>query len=120
LGTLEELHTRYRDRVSFLIVYVKEAHPADGWVVAENVDAGISLLDPTTPGERAACAVRIETKIPTAIDALDNAVASAYGGWPDRLYLVGADGRIAYQGDDGPFGFHADELGDALARSCGP
>lgn len=32
------------------------------------------------------------------LDELDNEVASRYGGWPDRLYLVGADGRIAYQG----------------------
>lgn len=120
MGTLEELHERYRDRVSFLLVYVKEAHPADGWVLEENVEAGISVLDPSTPGERAACAARVETSIPAALDGLDNAVASVYGGWPDRLYLVGADGRIEYQGGEGPFGFDAAELGDALARCCGP
>ena len=49
-----------------------------------------------------------------AIDGLDNAVASAYGGWPDRLYLVGRDGRIAYQGDEGPFGFKPEELERAI------
>ena len=49
-----------------------------------------------------------------AIDGLDNAVASAYGGWPDRLYLVGRDGRIAYQGGEGPFGFKPAELERAI------
>jgi hypothetical protein len=52
--------------------------------------------------------------MPTVVDGIDNAVASAYGGWPDRLYLVGADGRIAFQGGEGPFGFKPDELERAL------
>jgi hypothetical protein len=54
--------------------------------------------------------------MPLAIDEVDNAVTSAYGGWPDRLYLVGADGRIAYQGGEGPFGFKPEELQAAIER----
>lgn len=54
--------------------------------------------------------------MPTVIDGVDNAVASAYGGWPDRLYLVGADMRIAYQGGEGPFGFKPDELERAIEQ----
>ena len=52
--------------------------------------------------------------MPMVVDAVDNAVASAYGGWPDRLYLVGRDGRIAYRGGEGPFGFKPNELGAAI------
>jgi hypothetical protein len=26
-------------------------------------------------------------------------------GWPDRLYVIARDGRIAYKSDPGPFGF---------------
>ena len=52
--------------------------------------------------------------MPTVIDGVDNKVAWAYGGWPDRLYLIDADGRIAYQGGEGPFGFKPDELGAAI------
>ena len=51
--------------------------------------------------------------------AVDNAVASAYGGWPDRLYLIRRDGRIAYQGGEGPFGFKPDELEQAIERELG-
>ena len=54
--------------------------------------------------------------MPAAIDGVDNAVASAYGGWPDRLYLIGSDGRIVFQGGEGPFGFKPDELERAIAQ----
>ena len=83
-----------------------------------NREEDIAVDDPTTADERAAvaqaCAVRLRLTMPTVIDELDNAVASAYGGWPDRLYLIDADGRIAYQGGEGPFGFKPDELAAAI------
>ena len=120
MGALEELHDRYAGQVAFLIVYIKEAHPEDGWVLADNRREGVAVLDATTLEERAAaaqaCAMRLRTRIPTALDALDDKVASRYGGWPDRLYLVGRDGRIAYQGGEGPFGFLPDELAAAIER----
>jgi hypothetical protein len=54
--------------------------------------------------------------MPMVVDRVDNAVASAYGGWPDRLYLVRRDGRIAFQGGEGPFGFKPEELQRAIER----
>jgi hypothetical protein len=106
--------------VSFLAVYVKEAHPEDGWILTENVRSGISVTDPTTAAERDAvadlCATGLRLAMPMAVDGLDNAVTSAYGGWPDRLYLVRADGRIAYRGGEGPFGFKPAELEAAIER----
>jgi hypothetical protein len=118
LGALEALHGRHSDAVAFLIVYIKEAHPEDGWVLTYNRRAGIALRDPTSPAERAgaaeSCALRMRTSIPTLVDGLDNAVARLYGGWPDRLYLVGRDGRIAFQGGEGPFGFRPELLERAI------
>jgi len=111
---------RYRERVEFLVVYVKEAHPEDGWVEPTNRRSGIRVVDPTSEEERAAvaqtCAVRMRIQIPVAVDGVDNRVASAYGGWPDRLYLVGRDGRVAFQGGEGPFGFKPAELEAAIER----
>jgi hypothetical protein len=102
---------------------VKEAHPEEGWVLSENRDAGIVVHDPLTDEERdsvaAACAVALRLDMPMAIDAVDNEVARAYGGWPDRLYLLGADGRIAYQGGEGPWGFKPEELEAAIERELG-
>ena len=118
MGALEELYDRHGERIAFFVVYIKEAHPEDGWALTDNRADEIALVDPVTLDERAvaadACAVRLQTRIPILLDELDNAVASAYGGWPDRLYLIGRDGRVAFQGGEGPFGFKPEELASAI------
>ena len=55
-------------------------------------------------------------RMPMVIDGVDNAVASAYGGWPDRLYLIGREGAIAFQGGEGPFEFKPEALERAIER----
>ena len=118
MGELEELYERHRDEVAFFIVYIREAHPEDGWVLADNRREEIALADPTSLDERAAaadaCVVRLRTRIPVLLDGVDDAVALAYGGWPDRLYLIGRDGRVAFQGGRGPDGFKPEELAAAI------
>jgi hypothetical protein len=118
LGELEALHESYRDRVAFFVVYVREAHPEDGWVLTSNREAGITVADPTTNSDRElvaeTCAMRLEIAMPVLLDDVDDEVARQYGGWPDRLYLVDRDGRIAFQGGEGPFGFKPDELAAAI------
>jgi hypothetical protein len=118
LGALHDLYDRYLDRVAFFIVYIKEAHPEDGWVVIDNRADDIRVVDPTTADERAdvadACVLRASIRIPVLVDGADNAVASAYGGWPDRLYLIGRDGGVAFQGEMGPFGFEPSQLAGAI------
>jgi len=114
------MHAQYEDRVAFFVVYIREAHPEDGWVLASNRGEGISVQDPATYAERAevaeTCAIRLRLRIPVLLDGLDDAVARAYGAWPDRLYLVGRDGHIAFRGEEGPFGFRPAELAAAIER----
>jgi hypothetical protein len=111
---------RYRDRAEFLVVYIKEAHPEDGWVEQTNRRSGIRIVDPTQAEERASvaqtCALRMRIRMPVVVDGIDNRVASVYGGWPDRLYLIGRDGRVAFQGAQGPFGFKPADLEAAIER----
>ncbi len=118
MGELEELYDRHGDAVAFFIVYIREAHPEDGWVLADNRREEIALADPVSLDERAvaadACVVRLRTRIPVLLDNVDDTVALAYGGWPDRLYLIGRDGRVAFQGDRGPDGFKPAELAAAI------
>ena len=120
MGELERLHNRFGEDVAFFIVYIKEAHPEDGWVLEENRDEGIALTDPTTADERAdaaaTCAIRLKTTIPVLLDGADDMVAAAYGGWPDRLYLIDRDGQVAFQGEEGPSGFRPKELEAAIER----
>lgn len=124
MAALESLHDRFGDGVAFFIVYIKEAHPEDGWVLNVNREAEIAVEDPTSDQGRAevatTCAVRLRMQIPVLLDGLDNRVAGAYGGWPDRLYLIGRNGRIAFQGEMGPFGFKPELLEAAIEKELGP
>jgi hypothetical protein len=110
---------RYAGQIDFLVVYIREAHPEDGWVVSMNRTDGIELDDPTSTEERAdvavTCALRLEITMPVVVDEIDDAIASAYGALPDRLYLVGRGGHIAFQGDRGPWGFQPADLDNAIA-----
>ncbi len=123
MGELEELYDSHGAEVAFFIVYIREAHPEDGWVLEENREDAIALADPTSLTERAeaaeACVVRLRTRIPVLLDDVDDEVALAYGGWPDRLYLIGCDGTVAFQGEAGPDGFKPEELAQAIQVELG-
>ena len=118
MGAIHELWERYREQVEFYVVYIREAHPEDGWVVTINRDQGITPTDPTSDDERlevaTACALNMKIRIPVVVDEIDDTVARAYGALPDRLYLVGAGGHIVFQGGAGPMGFKPPELEAAI------
>ena len=48
------------------------------------------------------------------IGSLDNDVEEKYISLPMRLFLLDRDGRIAYTGERGPFGFNPDSWEEAL------
>ena len=75
--------------------------------------------DPLTLDERKDVAEVCMTKlalepIPALVDDMQDTANTAYEAWPDRLFLVGRDGRIAYKGGPGPWGFLPDELEEAI------
>lgn len=114
------LRGRFGDRVEFFVVYIREAHPTDAWQVEANEHEGVLFAQPTTIEKRIevanACALRLELSIPTLVDDIGNSTDVKYYALPDRLYLVGKDGRIAFRGAPGPFGFIAAELEQAIVR----
>ena len=118
MGELEELYDRHGDEVAFFIVYIREAHPEDGWVLADNRREEIALVGSDLARgarRRRGCLRRAPADAhPVLLDDVDDAVALAYGGWPDRLYLIGRDGRVAFQGERGPDGFKPAELAAAI------
>ena len=123
LGSLHDLYDKYRDTVQFLVVYIREAHPEDGWVIGSNRDNGIALNDPTNNDERleaaTACALRLKIRMPVVVDEIDDQIASAYGALPDRLYLIDEAGNVAFQGERGPWGFSPPDLEAAIQTLIG-
>jgi len=109
--------------VAFLTVYITEAHPSDIWQMQSNIKDQVVFASPKNEEERAyiarACVRKLGIKFPSVLDEFGNGTEKAYTGWPDRLYLIDANGRIVYKSKPGPFGFEPDQLGAALARTVG-
>jgi hypothetical protein len=105
---------RYADRATFRTVYIKEAHPEDEWQMDSNEEEDVCYVQPRSLDDRLRIArdfaERFDYGMPLLVDGLDNGAMHLYSGWPERLYVIGADGRIAYKGEPGPFGFEPDEV----------
>lgn len=98
---------------------MREAHPLDG-----PMPSTFGLVeDPLTDAERLAlagtCVDELDLPMPALVDRVDDKVARAYGGWPDRLYLIGKDGKVAYAGGKGPQGFDPEAWAKAIATELG-
>ena len=103
---LNEIYAKYKDRCRFYLVYIREAHPTDGWALPKNK---FQITDPKSEEERRKVArefaAQLKVTIPILVDTIDDKVESVYNGWPDRIYIVDQEGRIAHKGNPGPGGF---------------
>jgi len=117
---LNKLHQKYKDRIAFHVVYIQEAHSSDFWQMAVNERDGVVYAEPRSAEQRhnvaAACVRNLKIEFPAVVDGIDNATEIAYTAWPDRLYLIGADGRVAWKSRPGPFGFNTAVLEKAIER----
>lgn len=127
-GRLHDLYLRFGAQVQFLHVYILEAHPTDGWWLGAGLSrrlvqrfsprVALDVASPKTLDERRAIARRMQAAldydIPLLVDEMDNAVAKAYAALPNRLFLIGMDGRVIYRGGPGPYGFSPKALGEAI------
>ncbi len=115
---LNELYDTYGDRVAFLMIYIREAHPANGWQVPNNLIENVIFEEPTTDDERAevasACQIALDIEMPMFLDSIDNDIDRKYVGLPMRQFLIDAEGKVVYAGDKGPFGWNDEAFEDAL------
>ena len=87
-------------------------------------DADFCIRQPATFEARCAAARLMAPKlgltIPTLVDGMDDAAARAFSAWPERIYVVHRDGRVAHAGAPGPWGFKPEEAEQALHHLLGP
>lgn len=126
--SIHDLYREYQDRVQFLMIYIREAHPTDGWWLGGGIfgklirfyapKTATEIVDPQSIEERRAvagqCEEALKYGVRTYVDEMDDPVSKAYAAKPTRLYLVGVDGRVAYVGGLGPYGFKPAELKTAI------
>ena len=115
---MEEIYARFKDRMEFFVVYVQEAHPTDGWQTDSNVEAGVLFRQHQSYQEReevaASCSIDLHISLPVLIEEMNNDIDDAYGAAPERLYIVDAQGKVAYHGGSGPQFFDLDEWEEAM------
>jgi hypothetical protein len=113
------LYKEYQDRAAFFVVYIREAHPSDAWQLPSNVRDEVVYASPADSREREnlanVCVVKLGIEMPALVDNFDDSTDTAYSGWPDRLYVVDRDGKIAFKSPPGPYGFKPADLERALA-----
>jgi Iodothyronine deiodinase len=62
------------------------------------------------------CVTKLNIRIPALIDNFANTTESAYTGWPDRIYVIDRDGRVAFKTTPGPFGFETSGMEQTLKK----
>jgi len=105
---MERMYRQYKDIAQFYIVYIKEAHAADSsWPVPYAKEKGIRQHK--TLRQRCEVADRLvkekKLTIPFLVDDMEDHASQAYQAWPDRIYVIRTDGRLAVVGKPGPWGF---------------
>lgn len=114
------MHQRYKDRVKFLAVYLREAHASDVWSLKSNEKVGINFKQPRVKSERLElarhCCKKLEITMPMAVDDMDDTVGHLYSGMPDRLYLIDPAGKVAYKGGRGPRHYIPEELEQSIIQ----
>jgi Iodothyronine deiodinase len=106
------------------VVYIEEAHPTDGWQMPSNLKEGILIASARTflqrEGAAETCTLKLGIHIPALVDDMQDSTERAYTAWPDRLYVINRDGRVAYKSKAGPFGFHPKAMAKVLQSLAGP
>jgi Iodothyronine deiodinase len=92
--------------------------------MAVNQRENVVYQNPQTYDDRTelagTCSLNLGIDFPALVDTIDNSTEIAYTGWPDRLYVIDKDGRIAFKSAAGPFGFRSDQLANALEQIVQP
>ena len=91
---------------------------------SSNVKDEVVFSSPKTFDERVsvatACVRKLGIEFPALLDRIEDSTERDYTGWPDRLYVIDREGRIAYKSDPGPYGFTPSGMEEALKKTLEP
>ncbi len=109
---MKSLYTAYKAETVFLVIYTREAHPADAGastpVASWKKIKDVVFYQPKTFPERRKLAETACTfwqlPIPTLIDTMAPSVGETYEALPNRIYVIDKEGKIVFRGPKGPMG----------------
>jgi len=112
----KEVATDYGHMVDFLTVYIREAHPTDGWHFKSN---RYQLANAETVEDRIQAAEILEQLgLGTSLvcDNMANDLCRKFNAWPERIYAI-KSGVVVYKGGLGPFGYDINDLEQFLKKT---
>jgi len=120
---LNEIYDTYRNDIDFFLIYIREAHPSDGWQTPQNLYDDVIFEAPDSDDERAkiagVCQIAQDIKLPMLLDGIDNGIENKYVSAPIRLFVIDRDGTITFNGAPGPQGFDPEAWVEAIEAQLG-
>ncbi len=113
LEDFRKLVQKYSPRVDFAVIYLKEAHAVDGCALRNNKYSIKSHRNMEERLDAARMLFRMGLPCRLLVDTMENQAAHSLRALPERLVIL-ADGRVAYGGARGPFGYDLDKLRTVL------
>lgn len=105
---------RFGHVTDFLIVYLAEAHPSDGWKFKNNFDIGNHKIIQDRM-KAVETLIKQQPNGEVVADDISNALNYKYGAMYERLFIV-LNGKIVYLGQRGPQGYHLGEVEEWLTK----
>ena len=120
---LNEIYDACKNDIDFFLIYIREAHPSDGWQTPQNLYDDVIFDTPETDDARAeiagVCQISQDIRLPMLLDGIDNDIESKYISAPIRLFVIDPEGRITFNGAPGPQGFDPEKWNDAIQAQIG-
>uniref|UniRef100_A0A3B4FRG0 Iodothyronine deiodinase n=1 Tax=Pundamilia nyererei TaxID=303518 RepID=A0A3B4FRG0_9CICH len=124
LPAFRQLVEDFSDVADFLLVYIDEAHPSDGWVAPPMGSCSFSFRKHQNLEERMGAARQLTEhfslppQCQLVADCMDNNANVAYGVSNERVCIV-QQKKIAYLGGKGPFFYNLKDVRQWLEQSYG-
>uniref|UniRef100_A0A674BC09 Iodothyronine deiodinase n=1 Tax=Salmo trutta TaxID=8032 RepID=A0A674BC09_SALTR len=116
--------SEFSDVADFLLVYIDEAHPSDGWVAPAMGPRSFEVRKHRSLEERVVAAKKLiesfslPSQCQLVADCMDNNANVAYGVSNERVCIVQRR-KIAYLGGKGPFFYNLKDVRQYLEQSYG-
>ena len=105
----------YNESVDFLMVYIAESHPTDGFYLPRNKD----VRQHRTLEERLDAATYLSDQalpFPVVVDNMSNTGNINYAGLPERVYIIVND-KIKFISGLGPYSLSIETVGKWLREN---
>ncbi|MGI8958895.1 MAG: tetratricopeptide repeat protein [Bryobacteraceae bacterium] len=122
--SLNALYAKYRGQLSFVLIYIREAHSTADWQSTRNEREGIMLRPAANLSEQQQhanmCMRKLHIEFPALLDDMSGDAEKAYSAWPSKAYLVDGQGQIIFATGLSELDFKPDQLESAIRAASTP